>query len=181
MGQPTSSLQELALRANAYERGKFHPVFVGDLYHHRYLVRRKLGYGMYSTVWLVVDVYSERHYALKVLSAECYGAGHDTFEREILQRLQQESSTHPGSQYSSQLVDDFAIFNDNQWHVCFVFNIMAETFVNFGDIFVPDHIPSNIIKRFVKQILLGLDYAHGLGIIHTSLSISSYRKQDLLI
>lgn len=35
-----------------YKPGGFHPVFIGDIYNGRYLVLNKLGYGLYSTVWL---------------------------------------------------------------------------------------------------------------------------------
>lgn len=40
---------------DAYHRGGFHPVHLGDVYNGRYEVLRKLGYGRYSTVWLVKD------------------------------------------------------------------------------------------------------------------------------
>jgi serine/threonine-protein kinase SRPK3 len=159
--------QELGLRKNAYKPGKFHPVYIGELYNERYLVLRKLGYGMYSTVWLVHDVHKKRYFAMKVLSAECYGSGHDSFESEILHQLRQEASEHLGSQYTSQLVEDFEVTGPNGWHVCLVFEVMAETLVNFGRFFEGDGIPSKFMKRFVKQLLLALDYAHGLGVIHT--------------
>jgi hypothetical protein len=37
----------------AYRLGGFHPVRIGELYNGQYKVLRKLGYGSYSTVWLV--------------------------------------------------------------------------------------------------------------------------------
>lgn len=40
---------------DAYRRGDFHPVYIGDIYNERYEVLRKIGYGQYSTVWLVED------------------------------------------------------------------------------------------------------------------------------
>ncbi|KAF2113017.1 kinase-like domain-containing protein [Lophiotrema nucula] len=40
---------------DAYCIGGFHPVCLGDAYHDRYEVLSKLGYGRYSTVWLVLD------------------------------------------------------------------------------------------------------------------------------
>ena len=40
---------------NLYRPGGFHPVHLGDIFHYRYEVLRKLGYGGYSTVWLVKD------------------------------------------------------------------------------------------------------------------------------
>ena len=43
---------------SAYAHGRFHPVYIGDVYHGRYQVINKLGYGSYSTVWLVKDLKS---------------------------------------------------------------------------------------------------------------------------
>jgi serine/threonine-protein kinase SRPK3 len=40
----------------AYRPGGFHPVHIGDVFGNRYKVLRKLGYGLYSTVWLVRDM-----------------------------------------------------------------------------------------------------------------------------
>lgn len=42
-------------RRHSYRPGGFHPVHLGDVFHDRYEILRKLGYGRYSTVWLVKD------------------------------------------------------------------------------------------------------------------------------
>jgi serine/threonine-protein kinase SRPK3 len=182
-GDWAPSLQELDLRPDAYTLGNFHPVFIGQIYSRRYLVLRKLGYGMYSTVWLVVNVNTDRYYAMKVLSAECYGRGrgNDTFELEILEcfRKTQAHSSHPGSQYISQLHDDFGIWGPNGYSACCVFKVMAETLEDFGNFFIPAKITGNVVKRFVKQLLLALDYAHGLGVIHIGLFFILLRWQLL--
>lgn len=41
---------------DAYHPGGFHPVYIGDIYHDRYKVLNKIGYGVYSTVWLTQDL-----------------------------------------------------------------------------------------------------------------------------
>lgn len=41
---------------DVYRPGGFHPVYIGDVYHDRYKVLNKIGYGGYSTVWLVRDI-----------------------------------------------------------------------------------------------------------------------------
>ena len=41
---------------DAYRPGGFHPVYIDDIYHGRYQIMRKIGYGQYSTVWLVKDL-----------------------------------------------------------------------------------------------------------------------------
>lgn len=40
----------------AYRPGGFHPVYIGDIFNGRYKVLNKIGYGLYSTVWLVKDL-----------------------------------------------------------------------------------------------------------------------------
>lgn len=41
---------------DSYHPGGFHPVYIGDLYADRYKILEKIGYGAYSTVWLVQDL-----------------------------------------------------------------------------------------------------------------------------
>jgi len=41
---------------SAYHPGGFHPVYIGDVYDNRYKILNKIGYGVYSTVWLVKDL-----------------------------------------------------------------------------------------------------------------------------
>lgn len=41
---------------DAYRPGGFHPVYIGDVYADKYEVMSKIGYGRYSTVWLVKDL-----------------------------------------------------------------------------------------------------------------------------
>lgn len=43
---------------DVYKPGGFHPVHIGDIYNGKYLVISKLGYGLYSTVWLIRDTMS---------------------------------------------------------------------------------------------------------------------------
>lgn len=44
---------------NVYRPGGCHPVYIGDVYNDRYKVLNKIGYGVYSTVWLVKDLQHE--------------------------------------------------------------------------------------------------------------------------
>lgn len=41
---------------DAYRPGGFHPVYIGDVFNDRYKILNKIGYGTYSTVWLVEDL-----------------------------------------------------------------------------------------------------------------------------
>lgn len=50
---PTQPLDEEPIEW--YCAGRYHPVKLGDIFNSRYEVVRKLGWGVYSTVWLAKD------------------------------------------------------------------------------------------------------------------------------
>ncbi|EFW14742.1 conserved hypothetical protein [Coccidioides posadasii str. Silveira] len=152
-----------------YCPGGFHPVHLGEVYDGKYKVLRKLGFGRYSTVWLVQNEREHNFRALKVLSAECYGGEKDTYEREILEHLRTADPSHLGYDYISTLVDSFEHHGPNGRHVCLVFPVMGETLRSFGTWFEDHMIPNEIMRRFTFQLLLALDYAHDHGVIHTDI------------
>lgn len=109
----------------------------------------------------------QRFWAMKVLSAECYGAGTDVFELEILRYFQKSNIEHVGYQYISALEDSFQHTGPNGCHVCLVFKVMGESFSTFRSWFAGRQVPSPLIQRFTTQLLHALDYAHSCGVIHT--------------
>ncbi|KAK3331548.1 kinase-like domain-containing protein [Apodospora peruviana] len=159
---------------DAYRPGKFHPVYIGDVYNDRYKILNKIGYGSYSTVWLVRDLQKppgdETEFrALKILSADCYGTDHDTFEREILVHLRNGGKEFLGYKYICHLLDDFSLQGPNGTHVCLVFELMGESLRTFGTLFPDDRLPNDVMRRFTIQLLLALDFAHDYNVIHTDI------------
>lgn len=69
LGDSTQSEDEDCEDARDYRRGGYHPVTLGDVYRGRYKVLRKLGWGHYSTVWLVQDMDAKRFAALKIVKS----------------------------------------------------------------------------------------------------------------
>lgn len=53
------SSEDIEEGSAAYRPGGFHPVYIGDIFNDRYEVLNKIGYGAYSTVWLVRDLKNE--------------------------------------------------------------------------------------------------------------------------
>lgn len=148
----------------------------------------KLGWGRYSTVWLVKDLSKEhvqrppspppspkitrpndehRFRALKVLSDECYGHEHPIFEREILRRFRDGSRKLLGYKYVCHLVDDFELTGPNGTHVCLVLELMGETLASFGVWFPDDRVPTLLMRKFSFQLVCALDFAHENEVIHT--------------
>ena len=74
-----------------YQKGGYHPVKIGDLFHNRYHVIRKLGWGHFSTVcaesnagsfdhnysqvWLCWDLTEKKFVALKVVKSASHYTG----------------------------------------------------------------------------------------------------------
>lgn len=132
------------------------------------LVQKLIPCLVFATVWLVRDVPKNRYFALKVFSSECYGAGIDTIEVAVLERFKTDDTEHSGRECVSQLVDHFSLPSlvGHGFHVCLVFNLMAETIQTFAGKY-GGSIPPWLMKRFTKQMLLALDYAHKAGVVHT--------------
>ncbi|CAI7611293.1 unnamed protein product [Penicillium glandicola] len=159
---------------HVYRPGGFHPVCIGDVFKDRYKVLNKIGYGVYSTFFLVRDLQSAQRgnenefRALKVLSAECY---HETqapiFEREILTHLRDGDCNQLGYYHVCHLLDDFEHCGPNGTHVCLVFELMGETLRSFGAWFIESRLPNSVMRRFTIQFLLALDFAHEHNVIHT--------------
>ena len=52
----TLSQNDISEPRRRYEPGGYHPVTAGAVYNQRYRAVRKLGWGLYSVVWLVEDI-----------------------------------------------------------------------------------------------------------------------------
>ncbi|KAI1152378.1 serine/threonine protein kinase [Nemania diffusa] len=122
---------------DAYRPGGFHPVYIGDVFNDRYKILNKIGYGTYSTVWLVEDLQKRtadrrKFCAVKVLSAECYGTENDIYEKEILTQLTNGDRKLLGYNHITQLLDDFELQGPNGKHVCLVFQVYGQTLRSFG-------------------------------------------------
>ncbi|KAM7187657.1 serine-threonineeeee protein kinase [Rhypophila sp. PSN 637] len=149
---------------DSYRPGGFHPVYIGDILADKYEVLNKIGYGVYSTVWLVKDLTKgdrdeDKFRALKVLSAESYAEDHPIFERKILKHLRDDGNKkNLGYPYICHLVDDFEHRGPNGTHVCLVFELMGETLRTFGAWFNDDQLPKPVIRRFTIQLQIESGY-----------------------
>ncbi|KAL1856846.1 hypothetical protein Daus18300_010609 [Diaporthe australafricana] len=159
---------------DAYQPGGFHPVYIGDVYANKCEVMSKIGYGSYSTVWLVKDLSKppndeHRFRALKILSADCYGQDHPIFEREILTHLRAGDRAQMGYKHICHLVDDFELQGPNGNHVCLVLELMGETLQTFGVWFREHMLPTSTMRKFTLQLVAALDFAHESNVIHTDI------------
>ncbi|QKX58581.1 uncharacterized protein TRUGW13939_05706 [Talaromyces rugulosus] len=147
-----------------YRRGGYYPVCLHDVFNNRYEVIGKLAFGQFSTVWLASDLKLHRIVALKILKSN---ASKDNKELEIYRRLSDLTVDHPGKNHVLQLLDHFMHDGPNGTHLCLVFpvmlfdgNSMTVTGIRHG---------VEYVETISKQLLLGLDFLHGQGIIHCDL------------
>ncbi|KAL2846415.1 kinase-like domain-containing protein [Aspergillus pseudoustus] len=178
---PDDTNRSIEEGTEVYRPGGFHPVYIGDILNERYKIFNKIGYGVYSTVWLIRDLklsqYVRPHpgpenefLALKIPSAQCYdGSQAPIFEREILTHLRNGDRDQLGYNHVCHLLDDFEHIGPNGMHVCLVFELMGETLRSFGAWFFESRLPNSVMRRFAIQLLLVLDFAHEHNVIHTDI------------
>ncbi|KAF5121855.1 SRSF protein kinase 3 [Metarhizium anisopliae] len=149
--------------------GGYHPVRIGDLFRDgKYKIISKLGYGVYSTVWLAFDLESERHVALKIVTADSFGHGNDTFEIDILKHIRSEIASDPGRHHILQLLDNFKHDGPNGNHACLVFPAMGPDMSKYRRLSPNLRIPLPLMKDISRQLLLALSYLHDTcQVIHT--------------
>jgi serine/threonine protein kinase len=179
-----------------YKPGGYHAVKVGEVYNQRYVVIKKLGWGHFSTVWMVKDrkVIAQQtvnqFFALKVQkSAEHYTeAAMDEVElldcvaseRKQCEASQVLDSTDPDGVTATEIVehskhvatlhDSFFHTGPNGRHMCMVFTMLGCNLLSVIKAFNYRGIPVPVVKRMVRGICMGLDFLHRkCSIIHTDL------------
>ncbi|KAF8997698.1 kinase-like domain-containing protein [Cyathus striatus] len=93
--------------AEHYGIGGFHPIYIGDTFNDRYRVVNKLGFGSYSTVWIVEDLQLNRFASMKVLSANSSAKSFELSISRHLQQQQEEGTLISVEPFYERNFDDF--------------------------------------------------------------------------
>ncbi|RFU78923.1 conidial pigment polyketide synthase alb1 [Trichoderma arundinaceum] len=64
-----------------YQAGGFHPTYIGGIFNNRFRVLNKIGYGRYSTVWLVKDL--QAGFTIQLASALDFAHEHNVIHTDI--------------------------------------------------------------------------------------------------
>lgn len=153
---------------NEYRKGGYHPVHLGEVYNTRYRVLQKLGWGCFSTVWLVWDYRMERFQAMKVQRSASHYTSSAMDEIELLSEIK-SAEAKLGTPQCAQLNDFFNHQGPNGLHVCMVFDAYGENLLMLIERYEYHGIPLPIVKCITRQVLLALNHIHSVRIIHTDL------------
>ncbi|KAK9795228.1 hypothetical protein WJX73_007151 [Symbiochloris irregularis] len=158
-----------------YKKGGYHPVRLGEKYcNGRYTVLQKLGWGHFSTVWLVKDATTGKEGAMKVQkSARHYTeAARDEIKllTDIRDRLPNQGDAAADTCNCVLLLNSFDHRGPHGLHVCMVFEVLGDNLLALIKEYNYRGIPPSLVRRIARQVLVALHYLHTTcAIIHTDL------------
>ena len=154
---------------------RYHVVSIGDLFKNRYKVVRKLGWGHFSTVWLVQDKdvaadAPHRYAALKIVKSARHYKEAAEDEVKLLRSIR---DTDPGSRGRTRavlLLDDFKHYGPHGTHICMVMEVLGHNLLKLIKQHEYKGIPMDLLRRIIRQCLQALAYMHDdCEIIHTDI------------
>ncbi|QRV92958.1 Serine/threonine-protein kinase [Ceratobasidium sp. AG-Ba] len=155
--------------------GYFHAWLGMQLDNGRYCILRKLGWGAFSTVWLVRDFKSNSYAALKIMTREAtlqLEAG-ESDETGMLEKTASADPTHIGKRHVVEHYGAFKITSSKGSHQCIVMEVLGAS-VDELRRHSRYRLPIGLVKTIIRQVLLGLDYLHtSCGIIHTDIKFDN--------
>ncbi|KAJ7186349.1 kinase-like protein [Mycena pura] len=173
MALHSSALAPLEEPMDQYRPGGYHPMKPGELVNKRYEVMRKLGWGEYSTVWLVKFQPSETYAALKVMKAEVSDIP-ELNDADYLRRILSADPTDPGFRHNLHLLDEFRIDGPNGRHLCLVTELLGERLDQYAKRFPLKRVPIKSVKHITRQVILAVSYLHDkCNIIHTDIKTNN--------
>jgi serine/threonine-protein kinase SRPK3 len=176
---------------DGYKRGGYHPVSIGERFgeNGRYEVKKKLGWGHFSTCWLCEDTLDRgsgtttaRALKIQKSSGSYTEAARD--EIEILKQLrrgddddQRNSNSDEdgddrclnGSAQVVRLYDSFTHEGPNGTHVCMVFDVLGDNLLTLIKRYDYLGVPLLGVKSLTRSVLRGLNYLHGRRILFTQI------------
>ncbi|KAI0027811.1 kinase-like domain-containing protein [Vararia minispora EC-137] len=157
--------------AAEYNTGGYLQVKVDDTFKDgRYIVVRKLGWGHFSTVWLVKDTKCLRHSALKVVKSAGRYAETARDEIKLLKQIQDTSPEHVGRAHVVSFLDSFTHTSSTGAHVCITFEPLGENLLALIEKNRRKGVAPCLVKCIARQLLLGLQYLHEeCDLVHTDI------------
>ncbi|KAE9552396.1 hypothetical protein FO519_004377 [Halicephalobus sp. NKZ332] len=152
-----------------YIMGGYAPLHFGTLLAEKYYVIRKLGFGNFSTVWLVLNKNNQTYSALKISRATYDYVQTSVEEVQFLRRISNASGA-PGSNRVVCLLEEFSHYSPFGTHHCAILEPLGHSLYQL--IVQSGQVGASLlsIKKIAQQLLEGLRFLHeDVGVIHTDL------------
>ncbi|KAJ5618219.1 hypothetical protein N7528_006862 [Penicillium herquei] len=169
----SNSIEEQSLPF--YRRKRYYPVKIGQVFHNRYRIITKLGYGAYSTVWLACDERLNEYVTLKVsVQADCSHGNNSLVLNEVnmLRRLERfAKEDHPGLDFTRLARDIFEIESLSGLHYCIVLQPQGNSVRALQETFQNAKIPKFLVKFLIHRLFFSVNWLHATcGVAHTDIS-----------
>ncbi|KAJ5731820.1 protein kinase [Penicillium malachiteum] len=155
-----------------YDRKRYYPVEIGQVFHNQYQIIVKLGYGAYSNVWLVRDESVDGYVSLKIsLQTDRSHDGNSPVLNEVnmLRRLEQfANEDHPGLDFTRLARDIFEIESLGGFHYCIAFQPQGNSVRTLQETFPNAKIPKFLVKCLIHRLFFSVNWLHATcGVAHT--------------
>ncbi|KAH3675673.1 hypothetical protein WICMUC_002590 [Wickerhamomyces mucosus] len=156
-----------------YKYGGYHSTHKNEKFgkFNQYILIKKLGWGQYSTVWLVLNKFSNEYQALKIIKSEKIYSFSALDEINTFKKLDSQND------HIVNLIDSFWHNGPNGKHCCLIFELLGENLLNFLQKYPKktefNGLPLLLIKSITFQLLNSLNYLHKRELIHTDLKLEN--------
>ena len=142
--------------------------FVGRIFGNSYLCIKYLGKGTFSKVWMVCNLINGELFAMKTQLPEYI----DDTDHEIT-ILNKINHIYNNNSRVGKLYESFKDTYYGETYYCLIMELLGDSISDIFNVFEDDLLPLDIIRRILKDLLLGLNEFHIKRIIHTDLKMDN--------
>jgi len=162
-----------------YGRGGYCKVRPGQILNRRYKLVRRLGHGVFSTVWLATDLKEKyKRVAIKIhRSAQDFSeAALD--EKKVYNQIMDSQAhhgvgKHKGNAGESHILKMLDFFKHDK-HNCIVFDAMWKDLFYLIQQSKYKGLSLPLVRKIMRQVLKAVRVLHSVGVIHTDLKPENF-------
>jgi len=151
----------------AFTIGGYYKVAPGDVLQKEYCVKKRLGWGHFSQVYLCQKKSDSKYIAVKIQkTGEDYiKAGNEEVSYHEAINKVEAMETHV-----CRMQNNFEIYSNRGLHICMTFEIMFSCLYDILDISeAGTGFPLGVVKTITREVLMGINEIHKAGLIHTDI------------